>query len=117
MDVSEGEEEEEVVTLPTDKYKPASLDKMITLIASLVEKSRDTDLRLKLSTKDYNAVAGGKVIKTLSLSLKWYIFFFALWKPYDRETSENQQCVSFLYLILLFLVPFGLNSRSLYNLC
>lgn len=59
--MSEGEEEEEVVTLPTDKYKPASLDKMITLIASLVEKSRDTDLRLKLSAKDYNAVAGGKV--------------------------------------------------------
>lgn len=34
---------------------------MITLIASLVEKSRDSDLRLKLSAKDYNAVAGGKV--------------------------------------------------------
>lgn len=61
MDVSEGEEEEEIVTLPTDKYKPASLDKMITLVASLVEKSRDSDLKLRLSIKDYNAVAGGKV--------------------------------------------------------
>lgn len=61
MDVSEGEDEEEVVTLATDKYKPASLDKMITLVASLVEKSRDADSRLRLSFKDYNAVAGGKV--------------------------------------------------------
>lgn len=34
---------------------------MITLVASLVEKSRDSDGRLQLSIKDYNAVAGGKV--------------------------------------------------------
>lgn len=61
VDVSEGEEEEEVVSLPTDKYKPASLDKMITLVALLVERSRGPDLRLNLSAKDYNAVAGGKV--------------------------------------------------------
>lgn len=59
--MSEGEEEEEVVALPTDKYKPASLDKMITLVASLVEKSRGSNSRLRLSIKDYNAVAGGKV--------------------------------------------------------
>ncbi|XP_017767834.1 PREDICTED: ubiquitin carboxyl-terminal hydrolase 34 [Nicrophorus vespilloides] len=70
VDVSEGEEEEEVVTLPTDKYKPASLDKMITLIASLVEKSRDSDLRLKLSIKDYNAVAGGKGFPFLYQQIK-----------------------------------------------
>ena len=61
MDVSEGEEEEEVVALPNDKYKPASLDKMITLIASLVEKSRDSNVKLQLSEKDYGAVAEGKV--------------------------------------------------------
>lgn len=59
--MSEGEEEEEVVALPSDKYKPASLDKMITLVASLVEKSRDTNMKLQLSEKDYNAVAEGKV--------------------------------------------------------
>lgn len=34
---------------------------MITLVAALVEKSRDSDSRLRLSFKDYNAVAGGKV--------------------------------------------------------
>uniref|UniRef100_A0A6P7F8D8 ubiquitinyl hydrolase 1 n=1 Tax=Diabrotica virgifera virgifera TaxID=50390 RepID=A0A6P7F8D8_DIAVI len=60
VDVSEGEDEEEVVSLPTDKYKPASLDKMITLIASLVEKSRDASGKLQLSEKDYSAIAGGK---------------------------------------------------------
>ncbi|KAL3285850.1 hypothetical protein HHI36_000370 [Cryptolaemus montrouzieri] len=60
VDVSEGEEEEEMVALPTDKYKPASLDKMITLIASLVEKSRDANMKINLSDKDYAAVATGK---------------------------------------------------------
>lgn len=34
---------------------------MIALVASLVERSRGPDLRLQLSTKDYNAIAGGKV--------------------------------------------------------
>ena len=47
--------------LSVDKTRPASLDKMIALVANLVERSRGQDLRLKLSTKDYNAVAGGKV--------------------------------------------------------
>ncbi|GBP05342.1 Ubiquitin carboxyl-terminal hydrolase puf, partial [Eumeta japonica] len=46
--------------LSVDKTRPASLDKMIALVASLVERSRGQDLRLKLSTKDYNAIAGGK---------------------------------------------------------
>lgn len=44
-----------------DKARPASLDKMIALVASLVERSRGTDLRLHLSARDYNAIAGGKV--------------------------------------------------------
>jgi hypothetical protein len=59
--VSEEEEEEDVIPLPTDKYKPASLEKMITLVASLVEKSRGPDHLLQLSTEDFNAIAGGKV--------------------------------------------------------
>ncbi|XP_012254828.2 ubiquitin carboxyl-terminal hydrolase 34 [Athalia rosae] len=58
--VSEEEEEEEVVAVPTDKLRPASLDKMITLIAALVERSRGSDHRLTLSPADLNAVAGGK---------------------------------------------------------
>lgn len=46
-----------------DKTRPASLDKMIALVANLVERSRGQDFRLRLSTKDYNAIAGGKVRK------------------------------------------------------
>lgn len=56
----EEEEEEEVVAAVDDKYKPASLEKMVSLIALLVEKSRDEE-RLQLSHNDFNAVAGGKV--------------------------------------------------------
>jgi ubiquitin carboxyl-terminal hydrolase 34 len=58
--VSEEDEEEDVIPLPTDKYKPASLEKMITLVASLVERSRGPDHLLQLSTQDFNAIAGGK---------------------------------------------------------
>lgn len=58
--VSEEEEEEEIVTVPTEKLRPASLDKMITLIATLVERSRGPDHRLALSPSDLSAVAGGK---------------------------------------------------------
>lgn len=43
--VSEEEEEEEVIAISTEKLRPASLDKMITLIAALVEKSRGADHR------------------------------------------------------------------------
>lgn len=56
----EEDEDDEVVSTVDDKYKPASLEKMISLIALLVEKSRD-DERLQLSHNDFNAVAGGKV--------------------------------------------------------
>ncbi|CAH1163705.1 unnamed protein product [Phaedon cochleariae] len=70
VDVSEGEEEEEVVPLPTDKYKPGSLDKMVTLIAYLVEKSRDAEMNLQLSEKDYNAIAGGKGFTFLYQQIK-----------------------------------------------
>ncbi|XP_057336925.1 ubiquitin carboxyl-terminal hydrolase puf [Microplitis mediator] len=61
--VSEEEEEEEeeiVVAVPAEKLRPASLDKMITLIATLVERSRGPDHRLTLSPADRSAVAGGK---------------------------------------------------------
>ncbi|KAG7202552.1 hypothetical protein KM043_009748 [Ampulex compressa] len=58
--VSEEEEEEEIVAVPTEKLRPASLDKMITLIATLVERSRGPDHRLALSPADLSAVAGGK---------------------------------------------------------
>lgn len=66
-------------TLSIDKSRPASLDKMIALVANLVERSRGPDLRLQLSSKDYNAVAGGKVKKNTlqkySYTKKRNIFF------------------------------------------
>ena len=55
------EEEEGEETLPSDKYKPASLERMITLIATLVEKSRGPDHNLHLSPADYAVFTGGKV--------------------------------------------------------
>jgi ubiquitin carboxyl-terminal hydrolase 34 len=61
VSVCEEEEEDEIVALPTDKYKPTSLEKMITLVATLVEKSRGEDQRLQISQVDLTAITGGKV--------------------------------------------------------
>lgn len=58
---SDNEENSSDETLSMDKTRPASLDKMIALVATLVERSRGPDLRLQLSPRDYNAIAGGKV--------------------------------------------------------
>ncbi|KAL5008333.1 hypothetical protein ScPMuIL_013914 [Solemya velum] len=58
--LSDEEDEEEVITLTEDSYKPTSLEKMITLIAMLVEKSRGEDHQLNLNEKDYNSISGGK---------------------------------------------------------
>uniref|UniRef100_A0A8D8RQZ4 ubiquitinyl hydrolase 1 n=1 Tax=Cacopsylla melanoneura TaxID=428564 RepID=A0A8D8RQZ4_9HEMI len=69
--VSDEEEEEDIVPLPsTDKYKPASLEKMITLVASLVEKSRGPDNNLRLSNDDLNALTGGKGFPFLYQQIK-----------------------------------------------
>lgn len=43
---------------------------MIALVASLVERSRGPDFRLRLSTRDYNAVAGGKGFPFLYQQIK-----------------------------------------------
>ncbi len=54
-------EEEEVISLSEDKYRPQSLEKMIHLIATLVEKSRGEEKELNLHRRDYNAILTGKV--------------------------------------------------------
>lgn len=59
---SDNEDNSSDEALSVDKMRPASLDKMIALCASLVERSRGADFRLRLSPKDFNAIAGGKVI-------------------------------------------------------
>jgi len=58
--VSDEEEKEvdDVVLVPDDKYSAQSLDKMITLVAVLVEKSR-IDRQLHLSVRDTQALIGG----------------------------------------------------------
>ncbi|XP_063231242.1 ubiquitin carboxyl-terminal hydrolase 34 isoform X2 [Bacillus rossius redtenbacheri] len=68
--LSEDEDEDDIIPLPTDKYKPASLDKMVTLVAALVERSRGPDHMLQLSTPDVNAVAGGKGFPFLYQQIK-----------------------------------------------
>ena len=62
--LSDDEEgESEVVTVaPEDKYRPQSLEKMITLVAMLVEASRGQDKQLQLSQRDYQAVIGGNKV-------------------------------------------------------
>lgn len=64
--------------------RPASLDKMIALCASLVERSRGTDFRLRLSPKDFNAIAGGKVILKNLESVNYFI------KPSNSPSSAKQ---------------------------
>lgn len=43
-----------------DTVRPASLEKMVALVALLAEKSRGPDFKLHLSPRDFNAMAGGK---------------------------------------------------------
>jgi len=63
--VSDEEEKEidDVVLVPDDKYSAQSLDKMITLVAVLVEKSR-VERQLQLSVRDTQALVGGGKVCT-----------------------------------------------------
>ncbi|XP_058454824.1 ubiquitin carboxyl-terminal hydrolase puf [Malaya genurostris] len=67
---SDNEDNSSDEALTVDKSRPASLDKMIALVASLVERSRGPDLRLHLSSRDYNAIAGGKGFPFLYQQIK-----------------------------------------------
>jgi ubiquitin carboxyl-terminal hydrolase 34 len=58
--LSDDEEEEEILQLP-EENKPTALEKMIALIALLVEKSRGPDKMLHLSDCDMAAIMGTKV--------------------------------------------------------
>lgn len=60
--IAEDEEEDELLAIPSERCKPTSLEKMITLIATLVEKARGPDHTLKLPAPDLHIIAGGKVI-------------------------------------------------------
>ncbi|KAH8417407.1 hypothetical protein KR222_010565 [Zaprionus bogoriensis] len=67
---SDNEDNSSDEALSMEKMRPASLDKMIALCASLVERSRGTDFRLRLSPKDFNAIAGGKGFPFLYQQIK-----------------------------------------------
>nr|XP_023680681.1 ubiquitin carboxyl-terminal hydrolase 34 isoform X2 [Paramormyrops kingsleyae] len=55
----EEDEEEDILSLAEEKYRPAALEKMIALIALLVEQSR-SERHLTLSQNDMAALTGGK---------------------------------------------------------
>lgn len=55
----EEEDEDEIVSIPTEKNRVVSLEKMIALVATLVEKSRDENNSLRLSANDMIALTGG----------------------------------------------------------
>ncbi|RMC07970.1 hypothetical protein DUI87_15442 [Hirundo rustica rustica] len=59
----EEEEEEDILSLAEEKYRPAALEKMIALIALLVEQ------HLTLSQNDMAALTGGKIVSMLFTSI------------------------------------------------
>ncbi len=66
MSDEEEDEDNDVIALgvsPDDKYRPQSLEKMIHLVAYIVEKSRDASSpnQLRIKQKDYYALVGNKV--------------------------------------------------------
>lgn len=67
---SDNDENSSDDALSVEKSRPVSLDKMIALVANLVERSRGTDNLLSLSTRDYNAIAGGKGFPFLYQQIK-----------------------------------------------
>lgn len=67
MSDEEEKDIDDVVLVADDKYSAQSLDKMITLIAVLVEKSR-IDRQLRLLPRDMQAlIGGGKVCCTAAI--------------------------------------------------
>ena len=58
--VCEDEDEGSGSPAPGDKYRPASLEKMISLVATVVERSRGPDRALRLSPPCLAALVGSK---------------------------------------------------------
>ena len=75
MSDEEEKDIDDVVLVADDKYSAQSLDKMITLVAVLVEKSR-VDRQLRLSVRDTQGLIGGGKVCCVILQLI-LIFFFS----------------------------------------
>ncbi|XP_072031378.1 LOW QUALITY PROTEIN: ubiquitin carboxyl-terminal hydrolase 34-like [Amphiura filiformis] len=58
-DNEDDDDEDDIISLTEEKYRPTSLEKMIQLIAYLVESSR-TERQLMLSQNDYAVLVAGK---------------------------------------------------------
>jgi len=65
MSDDEAKDIDDVVLVPEDKYSAQSLDKMITVVAVLVEKSR-IDRQLHLSARDTQALIGSSKVCILT---------------------------------------------------
>jgi len=63
MSDEEEKDIDDVVLVPDDKHSAQSLEKLITLVAVLVEKSR-IDRQLHLSVRDTQALIGGGKVCT-----------------------------------------------------
>lgn len=65
------DEEEETIPMATaDRNKPPlSLEKLIALVSSLVEKSRNIDGQLELTDNDLYVLQGMKVICSIKLNI------------------------------------------------
>ena len=68
MSDEEEKDIDDVVLVPDDKYSAQSLDKMITVVAVLVEKSR-IDRSLHLSVRDSQALIGGGKVRSTTNSV------------------------------------------------
>lgn len=98
-DDGDDDDDEEVVTiLPEDKYRMGSLEKMISVIAMLVEESR-CERHLQLSENDMAALTGGKGFPFLFQSIKDGInlrhttnLIFSLCR-YNVKLAENIICL------------------------
>jgi len=75
MSDEEEKDIDDVVLVPDDKYSAQSLDKMITLVAVLVEKSR-IDRQLHLSVRDTQALIGGGKVRSVTCSINQSISLF-----------------------------------------
>ena len=103
-DMSDDEEREieDIINLTDDRYCPQSLEKMIALVALLVEKSRCPDEKtLNLSEKDEHAIIGGKVRTRTTPTILWLIFLL----------------LSVLLEVLLGILLGSLSGCSFWGLC
>ena len=76
--LSDDDDDDCLVALTDDKYFPQALEKMIYLVAHLVEKSRKPDNKLALSDKDRMSVLGKQQVRSLVPPSRSYSLTFSV---------------------------------------